>query len=69
MAQGVQVPSECPACHAPRVARIQYGLPVFTPELEQELDEGRTVLGGCCIFGNDPQWECLECHHRWGQIK
>jgi hypothetical protein len=26
------------------------GMPVFSPELEQDLDEGRAVLGGCVVF-------------------
>jgi hypothetical protein len=60
-------PSECPACHSARVARILYGLPHFTPELGKELDEGRVVLGGCCVFGDDPEWHCTACGHRWGR--
>jgi hypothetical protein len=38
-------PSECPACHSARVARIRYRLPHFTPELGKELGEGRAVWG------------------------
>ena len=68
MVQRPDMPSVCPACQSPRVARILYGLPHFTPELEKELDEGRVVLGGCCIFGDDPEWHCVECRHRWGRI-
>ena len=59
----------CPACGSPRVASILYGLPHFTPELERELDERRTVLGGCVVFEDSPQWECVACNHRWGQAE
>lgn len=59
----------CPACGSPRVARILYGLPHFTPELKQELDEGRTVLGGCVVFEGSPRWQCVACHHRWGELQ
>jgi hypothetical protein len=46
-----------------------YGLPEFSPELERELDEGRVVLGGCCVFGDDPEWQCTDCGHRWGRVE
>lgn len=25
------------------------------------MDEGRVVLGGCCITGDDPAWRCVVC--------
>ncbi len=61
-------PAECPACHSRRVAYILYGLPDFTSELQRELDEGRTVLGGCTVFDDSKQWQCLGCRHRWGRL-
>jgi len=36
-----------------------YGLP--SVELEQAVREGRVVLGGCIITGNDPQEKCIYC--------
>jgi hypothetical protein len=57
----------CPACGSAEVAGIQYGLPLFTAELNADLDAGRVVLGGCCIGGDDPAWVCRECKHHWGQ--
>jgi hypothetical protein len=68
MAERLETPSECPACRSPRVARIQYGLPTFSPELEKDLDEGKVILGGCVMFGDDPEWHCMACRHRWGRI-
>jgi hypothetical protein len=62
------LPTECPACHSPRVARILYGLPHFTAQRKSDLDQGRVVLGGCCVFGDDPAWHCLACQHRWGSL-
>lgn len=26
------------------------------------MDEGKIVLGGCCITDNDPQFQCNNCH-------
>ncbi len=54
-------PGNCLGCGSPRVAEIIYGLPAFTPELEQALDAGRAILGGCCVTGDDPRWRCLDC--------
>jgi hypothetical protein len=57
-------PRKCPKCGASKIANILYGYPGLTDRLQKELDEGKTVLGGCCITGDDPQWECVECHTR-----
>jgi len=54
-------PKKCPACGSAKIATILYGLPVFTPGLNKELDEGKTVLGGCVITGDDPTWKCIDC--------
>lgn len=62
-------PTACPSCGGPRVAEILYGLPHFTPELERALDEGQIVLGGCCVFGEDPRWQCADCGHSWGRLE
>ncbi len=60
-------PEVCPKCGSQRVADILYGLPIFSKELERELDAGGTVLGGCMVTGDDPSWYCVECGHRWGK--
>ena len=54
-------PVRCPACSSPRMARIVYGLPVGDDEMQRLLDEGRIVLGGCCVTNDDPAWQCLAC--------
>ncbi len=51
------------------MARIFYGLPNFSRELERDLDEQSVVLGGCRVFGDDPEWACVACGHRWGLIQ
>ncbi len=61
-------PAECPRCGSDRVAAIQYGHVLFSPQLERDLRAGRVVLGGCFVSGDhsDPTWYCLDCDNRWG---
>ena len=49
-------PAACPNCGSKEVARILYGLPDFSKELEGKLDSGEVVLGGCVIFDDNPTW-------------
>lgn len=51
----------CPRGHGD-VVPVAMGYP--DPELFEEAEAGRVVLGGCCVHGNDPEWECLVCHQR-----
>ena len=54
-------PRKCPECGFAPVATIQYGFPVNSLELNQAIDEGRKILGGCCVTDDDPAWECSRC--------
>jgi hypothetical protein len=47
-------PRKCPKCGCKKIADILYGMPAFSPELRKDLDEGITVLGGCCAMDNGP---------------
>ena len=53
----------CPNCDAPNPVPIVYGMP--GPELAKKAEEGRVVLGGCCVTGEDPQWRCRKCGYEW----
>ena len=54
-------PEKCPQCGCTPVAEILYGFPDFSGDLEQQLDTNEIVLGGCCISGDDPEWQCPRC--------
>jgi len=54
-------PSKCPECGSFRVARILYGFPAYSAELEADIKAGRVTIGGCCITGDDPVWKCMDC--------
>jgi len=34
-------------------------------DLQQEEQEGKIILGGCCVTDDDPDWHCKECKHEW----
>jgi hypothetical protein len=36
-------------------------MPVYSPELEVDLNAGRVTLGGCCVTMDDPVWQCAGC--------
>lgn len=57
----------CPECGSFNIAEIRWGMPAFTEELQKALDEGRVVLGGCCIALDDPKYECNACRYRFGK--
>ena len=55
-------PKSCPNCNSPRLAKILYGLPKLSEDLESELKEGKVVLGGCCVSDQDPDYKCMDCN-------
>ena len=59
-------PVKCPKCRKNTVADICWGYPLFDEQMEKELDEGKIVLGGCCVTPEDPKWHCTSCGHEWG---
>lgn len=58
----VRKPEKCPSCGSDKIAGILYGFPEYSPELESDLQEGRVVLGGCCVSDDDPEWGCTNCN-------
>ena len=64
-------PVKCPACGRRKGALIAYGMPMPDdwPELEKKMAAGAVVLGGCCITGEDPEYKCTACDHKWGRAQ
>ena len=54
-------PKKCPKCSSLKIAEILWGMPNMDEELEQALKNGDMIIGGCCITGHDPQWQCIDC--------
>ena len=66
---------KCPHCGSKDTARILYGMPAFSDELQEKLDTGKIVLGGCCmtsinVNGQNVQWQpsrhCNHCRKDFG---
>jgi hypothetical protein len=53
----------CPECGSHDVLPIVYGLP--SPETMHRAVLGELVLGGCVVFGSDPDMCCGSCSARW----
>lgn len=51
----------CPLCGGNNTSRILWGMPALTPQLEEELNTNKIVLGGCCISDNGPTYHCNDC--------
>ena len=51
----------CPRCCSREVARVQYGMPALSDQLEAYLAAHRVVLGGCMIGPDQPDRACTVC--------
>jgi len=55
-------PIKCPNCGFKPIAVYQYGEPYYTPELVQDLENNKIILGGCCFSDDSPLWHCTNCN-------
>jgi hypothetical protein len=51
-------PRKCSECGT-KLVRIVFGMPDM--DLIEESQQGKVLLGGCCISFNDPTWGCANC--------
>ncbi len=68
---------KCPYCGSTDTARILYGMPAFSDELQKKLDSGKVHLGGCCLMGiktedgemiqTDPKRYCNHCRKEFAK--
>ena len=54
-------PRKCPSCGFSPVGKILYGMPAWSVQFQEDVDAGRTIVGGCCISDDDPLWQCFKC--------
>ena len=67
---------KCPYCGSKNTARILYGLPAFSEELQRKIDSGKISIGGCCVSGvpvdggmirTDSSRVCNDCKKKFGK--
>jgi len=61
-----------PLCGSTRVARILWGLPAWSDDLQAALGAGRVALGGCVVGPLDPDRSRNACGHQiesWGSTR
>lgn len=56
----------CPRCGSKNTAKILYGMPAWSSELQEQIEKGDVVLGGCSITGCDPAYRCNKCKKDFG---
>ncbi len=52
-------PRLCKFCKSTKIAPILYGEPM--EHIMKEAEEGKVIIGGCCLRGDDPMWGCVDC--------
>ncbi|HBN83798.1 MAG TPA: hypothetical protein DDZ89_08130 [Clostridiales bacterium] len=55
----------CPVCGSKNSIKIIYGYP--GPEIMEKAQAGELKLGGCCLFGDDPEYYCKDCESQWNK--
>lgn len=55
----------CPKCNSTNVATYLWGLQLLDDQLERDIEEGRVILGGCIVCGDDPKFHCNDCKYDW----
>ena len=58
----------CPKCNSKNIAKIQYGLPIWTDEFQGLLDCGKIVLGGCILAPENRRYKCNSCKQHFGRV-
>lgn len=56
----------CPFCGSENYARYSYGMHILDKELEEKLNKGEIILGGCCISPDSPKYHCNSCNKDFG---
>ena len=55
----------CPYCRSASAAKIFYGMPAYSEELETAEAYGELFFGGCCVAKNGAAFRCNRCKKRF----
>ena len=62
-------PKGCTTCGFSPVGEILWGMPDMDSKLQKSIEDGRIIIGGCCLSLDDPSWECSKCKQQiWKPI-
>lgn len=61
-------PEACPSCGSQESATLLYGLPAFTDELRQAIEQKKVLLAGCPVYAGAPLWQCSVCGTGHGKM-
>jgi len=53
---------KCPVCGSNKIATYLRGMTLFSKKLQKDIDEGKIILGGCIVSGDDPFCICTDCN-------
>ena len=56
----------CPKCKSNMIIDIVYGYP--GDKLLSDAIQSKVKLGGCVIWGDDPEYTCKSCGHNFGGL-
>ena len=60
-------PIKCQKCGKKTVVKILYGMP--SPESWERYENGKLIIGGCCITQDSPEWGCTHCQTEYKKKK
>lgn len=60
-------PIKCHKCGKTTVVKILYGMP--SPESWELYENGKLIIGGCCITQDSPEWACINCKTEYKKKK
>ncbi len=62
-------PRKCPKCGYAPVGTMLWGMPRMDSTLQESMDAGKIIIGGCCVSPDDVTWECSKCNQQiWKPI-
>ena len=61
-------PAICHKCNSNKIAEIVYGFPKYDCKLQEQIENGEIVLGGCMTYLDSPNWICSSCMQKYRKL-
>jgi hypothetical protein len=56
-----KIPDKCSVCGSKKIAIYLRGMPAYSEKLQKDIDEGKIILKGCIVSGDDSFCICIDC--------